>query len=94
MENYASNYASQEPDAQDESVPALHLIWGVSPSLPAVAQEGHVTTTWMTFAMPAPEIVEADFEEPRTVAMLAQEQRAFLATLPDDLEDVDLPLDN
>ena len=94
MDNYASEYASQETIALDKSLPSLHLTCGALPPLSAVAQEGKVTTTWVTFAMPEPEAVAADFEEPRSVAMLAQEQRAFLATLSDELEDVELPLEN
>ena len=94
MQTYVSSYANQEHTAQDKSSQALHLTSGSPGPLSSISQSGKVTTTWLTFEMPVPEVIVADFDEPRSVALLAQEQRAVLATLPDDLEDVDLPLDN
>lgn len=37
---------------------------------------------------------EADFAEPRSIEILAEEHRRFLATITEPLEDVELPPDD
>ena len=44
-----------------------------------------------TAASAAQEDVEVLYDAPRTLRDLADEQRAFLSTLPAHLEDIDLP---
>lgn len=40
------------------------------------------------------ESIEADFAEPRTIQILAEEQRKFLSSIKGALEDVELPPDD
>ena len=53
-----------------------------------------VITEWVMIVFLPKKVVAADFEEPRTIQDLANEQREFLSTVEDDLTDVELPFDN
>ena len=52
---------------------------------------GRVRTEWVVVVFESREVIEADYEEPRTIEYLARQQRDFRSSIKEPLEDVDLP---
>lgn len=55
---------------------------------------GIARTTWLSIAFARGIAMPADFEEPGSIEKLALEQKCFLASVQEPLEDVELPADD